>query len=69
MAWTFNPFTNKFDKTFSETEGSAIWLKIDASNDPLTGKLTITPASGTTALEANQDIVILAGKKLILDGA
>lgn len=53
----------------SEALADALYLKLDASNDPLTGKLTITPASGTTALEANQDIVLKAGKKIIFDGA
>jgi len=44
------------------------YLKLDTSNDPLTGELVITPASGTTALRANKDIVLKAGQKLIFDG-
>lgn len=65
---------NKYDKIlgeYRENDGSldATYLRLDATNDPLTGELTITPSSGTTALKANQDIVIKAGKKLIFDGA
>jgi len=50
------------------TIGDLNYLKLDCSNGPLTGELVITPASGTTALSANQDIKLLAGKKLIFDG-
>jgi len=48
--------------------GDVNYLKLDCSNDPLTGELVILPASGTTALFAKQDIKLLAGKKLIFDG-
>jgi hypothetical protein len=47
----------------------ARYLKLNTSNDPLTGELVITPASGTTALRSNADIVIKSGKKLVFDGA
>ena len=47
----------------------ALYLKLDTSNDPLTGELVITPASGTNALKANKDITLKSGQKLIFDGA
>lgn len=40
---------------------------VNVPGDTMTGALTITPA-GSTALTANKDVVIKAGKKLILDG-
>ncbi len=48
---------------------AAIYLKLDTSNDPLTGELVITPAAGTTALRSNKNIVLKSGQKLIFDGA
>ena len=48
---------------------AAIYLKLDTSNDPLTGELVITPAAGTNALKANKDITLKAGQKLIFDGS
>lgn len=75
MAWSYNPFTNKLDKTYpgytdAEIDALlALYLKLTTSNDPLTGELVITPASGTNALKANKDITIAAGRKLIFDGA
>lgn len=47
---------------------AALYLKLDCSNDPLTGELVITPASGDNALKANKDITLKAGQKLIFDG-
>lgn len=64
--------TDNGDGTFSLAISAGldtIYLKLDASNDPLTGELTITPASGTTALTANKAIVLKAGEKLYFDGA
>jgi len=58
---------NKGDITLAI--GDARYLKLDTSNDPLTGELVITPASGETALRADKDIVLLSGRKLIFDGA
>ena len=46
-----------------------LYLRLDTSNDPLTGELVITPASGTNALKANKDITLKSGQKLIFDGA
>ena len=52
--------------TTSAADG--IYLRLDCSNDPLTGQLYIQPSTGTSALRVSQDISIFAGKKLILDG-
>jgi len=48
--------------------GEDTYLMLDTSNDPLTGELVITPASGTSALRANKDIILKSGQKLIFDG-
>jgi hypothetical protein len=48
---------------------NALYLKLDTSNDPLTGELVIIPAAGTNALRANKDITLKSGQKLIFDGA
>lgn len=45
----------------------ALYLKLDASNDPLTGELFIHPP-GTNALKVSKNITIKAGQKLIFDG-
>ena len=42
---------------------------VNVPGDTMTGALTITPASGDTALTANKDIVLKAGQKMIYDGA
>ena len=52
----------------TQTEGDNRYLKLDASNDPVTGELVITPSTGDNALTANKDITIKAGQKLYLDG-
>jgi len=43
------------------------YLKLDATNGPLTGALTITPDSGDTALIVNKDLKVKMGQKLYLD--
>lgn len=66
MEITFNPLTGKFDligMTAAEVEA---YVKV--AGDTMTGALTITPASGDTALTANKNIVLKAGQKLIFDG-
>jgi hypothetical protein len=64
MRVVFNPFTGKFDYILNEDE----FLKIDCSNDPLTGKLDIEPSSGDVALEVSKAIIIKAGQKLYFHG-
>ena len=70
--FTFNALTQQFDLIgMTAAEAAALpltYLKLDTSNDPLTGELEITPASGTTALRANKNVVILSGQKIIYDG-
>lgn len=61
--------THIVDDWLTVTSAASTFLKLDASNDPLTGELVITPASGTNALKANLNITIKAGQKLIMDGA
>ena len=51
------------------TDINSVYLKLDSSNDPLTGELIITPSAGTNAIKANKDITLKAGQKLIFDGA
>ena len=71
MAYVFNQFhwDEGMDSTAIIAALLATYLKLDTSNDPLTGELVITPAAGTTALRANKDIILKAGQKLIFDGA
>lgn len=40
--WTYNPFTQNLDKTSSEAELDDIYLRLDTTNGPLTGDLTIS---------------------------
>jgi hypothetical protein len=71
MPYKVNPFTSNLDDigNLNQATADARYLKLNTSNDPLTGELVITPASGTTALRSNADIVIKSGKKLVFDGA
>lgn len=54
---------------FNKAVADTLYLKLDASNDPLTGELVITPTNEEVALRANKDIVLKSGRKLIFDGA
>lgn len=70
MPYRINPFSGKLDDVSLDTVSADLrYLKLDTSNDPLTGELEIAPASGATALRANKDIVVLSGRKVIYDGA
>lgn len=63
--------TDNGDGTFSLTLTgflSGAYLKLDASNDPLTGELRIEPASGTSALDCQKAIKLKAGERFYLDG-
>jgi len=69
-----NPFTGRLDNTGKSladlvTALEPYFLRLDASNDPLTGELVITPSSGTNALKANKDITLKAGQRLVFDGS
>lgn len=64
----FNAVSGKFDLIGMTSSEISAYLKLDCSNDPLTGELVITPASGDNALKANKDITLKAGQKLIFDG-
>jgi len=71
MAYKFNLFhwDEGVDTDVLEDFFDSLYLKLDCSNDPLTGELVITPASGDNALKANKNITLKAGQKLIFDGA
>jgi hypothetical protein len=70
MAWKYNPFTGVLDigTNFTMSVADGRYLKLDTSNNPLTGELKIIPASGNTALTAHKDIILFAARKLYLDG-
>lgn len=53
----------------SETQADGIYLRLDATNDPVTGELNITPTSDSFALDLQQDSKIKSGKKFVLDGS
>jgi len=68
MAWKLNPHTGKPDYYEDvETTGDSRYLKLDATNDPVTGKLTVTPATEESAIVANNNVEIMAGKKIYFD--
>ena len=69
MPWKYNPFTDKLDRVeLSEDDADAIYLKLDCSNDPLTGELEIDPATGDVSLRSRKAIILTAGQKLYFDG-
>ena len=61
-----NPSTGNLDKVRSNSDLDDRYVK--KTGDTMTGQLTITPASGDTALKADKDIILKAGQKLIFDG-
>ena len=63
---TINPITGKLDLIGMTPDEVLAYVKI--AGDTMTGMLTISPA-GDTALTANKDVVLKAGRKLIFDGA
>jgi len=52
----------------SEAAADGIFLRLDATNDPVTGELILDPDSGGVALDSQQAILIKSGKKLVFDG-
>lgn len=50
MSFTFNPLGYPFDKTHTLGFLDSRYLKLDASNDPITGQLLIQPATDTQNL-------------------
>lgn len=49
MAYTFNPFTGTFDITQSIGTLNGIYLRLDATNDPVTGQLNIELNTATAS--------------------
>jgi hypothetical protein len=54
MAYTLNPLSGEFDYYIGLDVTDARYLKLDGSNDPITGNITINTNS-TTALLVEQD--------------
>ena len=52
----------------TEAVGDTIYLRLDATNDPVTGEIQIDPTTDDYAIDAKRSIRIKAGRKLILDG-
>lgn len=71
MAYKYNMFhwEEGIDTDILEAFFDSLYLKLDTSNDPLTGELVITPSTGSVAVRANKDIVLKSSQKLIYDGA
>jgi len=63
MAHKFNPYANHLDRVLSSAEiqaiGDARYLKLDCSNDPLTGSLDI---NGSVSAAANTDVTNILGR-------
>lgn len=51
MAWRYNPFTDTFQYYNSATELEAKFLKLDASNGPVTEELCVSPVSTDVAIK------------------
>ena len=74
MAWVYNPFTKKLDKSVSKTALDAGYVR--KPSDTMGGTLTFSetytpsPASSETepAVRAGRNIIIKNGHKLIFDG-
>ena len=67
MSYQLNVFTGQLDLVRSLSILDDRYVNVPG--DTMTGALTITPTSGTTALTANKDIILKAGQKMIYDGA
>jgi len=65
---TFNPIESSFDFTnsWTATSGDAIYLKLDASNDPVLGDLAVTGSLTVDSLTMD-GTSITSGAELILD--
>ena len=51
----------------SEAAADGLYLRLDASNDPVTDAILISPANDDHAILAKKHIKIKAGQRLILD--
>lgn len=56
-------------KNSIQSYGDDRYLKLDASNDPVTNEVNITPSSDAHSLNLQKDARIKAGEKMIFDGA
>lgn len=63
------PISVNFLGALSTSEAAATYLKLDASNDPVTGELEIDPTTDTVAVKAQKHIVVKAGQSIYMDGA
>ena len=52
----------------SEAQADGIFLRLDATNNPLTGELKISPSSGENAIDSQKDITLKDGQKVRFDG-
>ena len=43
-------------------------LYVEKAGDTMTGKFIINPSTGTTSLNAQKNIVLKSGQKLVFDG-
>jgi len=73
MAFKYNPITDKLDKVNSRTEINTLVDEdyVNVTGDTMTGLLNIalpSPSTDEPALQANKDIILKAGRKLIFDG-
>lgn len=67
MAYKINPFTGNLDYYRKNDELDARYVK--KAGDTMTGKLTITPASGGDSLEVTKDIRVKEGQRVILNNS
>lgn len=64
-----NIFTGELDMVRSVSFLDGQWLRLDASNDPVTGELLLNPTTDSFAADIQQDFKVKSGKKFILDGS
>ena len=66
MAYELNALTGKFDKVKGFGELDARYVEV--AGDTMTGELIISP-TGANSLDAQKNITLKSGQKLIFDGA
>ena len=63
------PISISFFGALSSSAAAGTYLKLDASNDPVTNEVKISPSSDAYSLDLQKDMRIKAGEKIYLDGA
>ena len=57
----------RYSNGLTRAQADEIYLRLDTSNDPLTGELVINPASGNDALDVQKNVKFKEGTKIYFD--